>query len=125
MGKLKIRMKEGFNAMIWERIPKPKYVALSQLELGVYDAVVAFNIGMKSSVLIFEKLGMILVFHLVKGCQSLNLNIQTFVDVKLQKTLRKLRNLENVCVEESIEKLINLKKRRENYMELVFFIDFV
>ena len=29
---------ESFNLMIWDRIPKTNYVALTQLELGVFDA---------------------------------------------------------------------------------------
>ena len=46
---------ESFNSMIWDRIPKMRYVSLTQLELGVYDAVANFNIGKKASVLISEK----------------------------------------------------------------------
>ena len=30
---------ESFNSMIWDRIPKTRYVSLTQLELGVYGAV--------------------------------------------------------------------------------------
>ena len=47
---------ESFNAMIWDRVPKSRYVSFSQLELGVYDAVANFNIERKASMLIFEKL---------------------------------------------------------------------
>ena len=36
---------ESFNSMIWDRIPKTRYVSLTQLELEVYDAVAHFNIG--------------------------------------------------------------------------------
>ena len=39
---------ESFNAMIWERVPKSTYVSLTQLQLGVYDAVANFNIGRES-----------------------------------------------------------------------------
>ena len=46
---------ESFNAMIWDRLPKSKYVSLTPLQFGVYDAVANFNIyiGRKASVLIF------------------------------------------------------------------------
>ena len=40
----------------WDRIPKDTYVSLSNLELGVYDAVANFNIGFKATVLVYEKL---------------------------------------------------------------------
>ena len=63
---------ESFNAMIWERIPKSTYVSLTQLQLGVYDAVANFNIGRKASVLIYEKLGMIPGTYTLKGCSNLN-----------------------------------------------------
>ena len=46
---------ESFNSAIWEKIPKTKFASLGQLELGVYDAVGAFNTSYKSSILIFEQ----------------------------------------------------------------------
>ena len=46
---------ESFNLMIWDQIPKTRYVSLTQLELGVYDVVADFNIIKKASVLIYEK----------------------------------------------------------------------
>ena len=49
---------EAFNEIIWERIPKKKFVTLPQLRFGIFDAVSNFNIGRKASVLTFEKLGM-------------------------------------------------------------------
>ena len=39
--------------------PKTNYASLTQLELGVYDAVLNFSIGRKASVLLFEKMNMI------------------------------------------------------------------
>ena len=41
--------------MIWDRLPKSRYVSLTPLQFGVYDAVANFNIyiGRKASVLIF------------------------------------------------------------------------
>ena len=50
---------ESFNATIWERIPKTCFVSRTQLEFAVNDAVTNFNIGRKSSVVIFENLRMI------------------------------------------------------------------
>ena len=34
--------------MIWDWISKARYVSLTQLELGVYDAVANFNISKKA-----------------------------------------------------------------------------
>ena len=64
---------ESFNSMIWDRIPKTRYVSLTLLELGVYDAVANFNIGKKASVLIYEKMNLILpgTFTL-QGCNKID-----------------------------------------------------
>ena len=63
---------ESFNATIWERLPKTRFVSRTQLEFGVYDAVANFNIGRKASVLIFEKLNMTPAKYTLKGCQNIN-----------------------------------------------------
>ena len=49
---------ESFNSLIWERLPKSKYVSLTQLRFGTYDAVAHFNIGMRSSIMIYGQLEM-------------------------------------------------------------------
>ena len=63
---------EAFNPLIWERIPKATYVSMKHLQLGTYDAVAHFNIGRKSSCLIYEKLGVIQGRYTTKQCQNLN-----------------------------------------------------
>jgi len=63
---------ESFNGLIWERLPKTEYVSLNRLKLGVYDAVGHFNMGMKSSILIYEKLNMIPGVYTLKGCSMIN-----------------------------------------------------
>ena len=68
MEKLRIRMRE--------RIPKTKFVTLPQLGcFGIFDAVSNFNIGRKTSVLTFEKLGMLPGRYMLKGCQKQNCGI--------------------------------------------------
>ena len=57
----------GRGKLIWERVPKTHYVSLTHLEFGVYDAVANLNIGMKASILIYEKLGMIPGVFTLKG----------------------------------------------------------
>ena len=56
--------------MVWQRLPKTKYVSLTQLELGVYDAVSNFNIGRKASAHLFEKLNMIPGIYTLQGCST-------------------------------------------------------
>ena len=63
---------ESFNAMIWDRIPKTRYVSLSQLELGVYDAVANFNVGCKASVLIYEEMKVVPGKYTLFGCHNIN-----------------------------------------------------
>jgi hypothetical protein len=63
---------ESYNSLIWERLPKTTYVSLTQLRFGSYDAVAHFNIGKKSSVLIFEKLQMIPGRYMTKQCSNIN-----------------------------------------------------
>ena len=63
---------ESFNSMIWDRIPKTRYVSLTQLELGEYDAVANFNIGKKASLLIYEKMNLIPGMFTLQGCNTIN-----------------------------------------------------
>lgn len=63
---------ESFNSLIWERLPKATYVSLTNMKLGSYDAVAHFNMGKKSSILVFEKLGMVPGRYMVKNCNTLN-----------------------------------------------------
>ena len=63
---------ESFNATIWERIPKTRFVSHTQLEFAVNDAVANFNIGRESCVVIFEKLRMLPGRYTLKGSQHIN-----------------------------------------------------
>ena len=63
---------ESFNAMIWDKLPKPRCVSFTPLQFGVYESVANFNKGRKASVLIFEKLGIIPGKYTLTGCQKLN-----------------------------------------------------
>ena len=69
MGRRKIKTKVS---LIWERLPKSTYVSLTSLKFENYDAVAHFNIGKKSSILIFEKLGMVPGRYMVKNCTIIN-----------------------------------------------------
>ena len=85
---------ESFNSMIWERIPKTHYVGLTQLELGVYDAVANFNIGRKASILIYEQMKIVPGKHTLAGVKKLNnkrLKMSRYDSTAPVKKRRKLR----------------------------------
>lgn len=48
---------EGFNALIWTRLPKNKYGGIKLLKIALYDAIICFNDGYKSRSMVFEYLG--------------------------------------------------------------------
>ncbi|XP_065658536.1 uncharacterized protein LOC136083057 [Hydra vulgaris] len=60
------------DVIMKDRIPKQTFVSLTQLEIGVYDAVAYFNIGAKASFDIFKELNMEPGFHMIAGCKVLN-----------------------------------------------------
>ena len=67
----------------FQRIPKTQYVSLTQLEVGVHDAVANFNIGGKAPILIYEKMDMIIGRYTLNGCK--NLNVKRLFNSILQK----------------------------------------
>ena len=79
--------------MIWKRLPKTEFVSLTQLKFGTYDAVANFNIGRKSSVLVFEKLGMIPGRYTTKGCDTRNLKRILMAEYKNQESVKKRRKV--------------------------------
>ena len=78
---------EAFNETIWKRIPKTKFVTLPQLGFGIFDAVSNFNIGRKTSVLTFEKLGMLPGRYMLKGCQKQNCGILYSISQNISRTV--------------------------------------
>ena len=48
---------ESLNGMFLERVPKDVFVGAEGFQLGIYDAIVHFNIGSKAFVKVFGKLG--------------------------------------------------------------------
>lgn len=84
---------EAFNALVWERVPKATYVSLTTSKFGTFDAVAHFNVGKKSSVLIFEKLGMVPGRYMTKGCTSINRKRLYFARKKWDENARKRRKI--------------------------------
>ena len=80
--------------MIWDRLPKPRFVSFTPLQFGVYESVANFNKGRKASVLIFEKLGIIPGKYTLTGCQKLNqkrLSASSYNNLNSTKKRRKIR----------------------------------
>ena len=84
---------ESLNCMIWERIPKTKYVGFTQLEFGVYDAVANFNIGRKSTVDIYRRLGMVPGRYTKSLCNLQNRKRLYFAEYKGQEPAKKRRKV--------------------------------
>lgn len=84
---------ESFNSLIWERLPKTTYVSMMQLRFGTYDAVSHFNIGRKSSILVYELLGMIPGSYMTEQCHSLNRKRLSFSFRKSSEGARKRRKV--------------------------------
>ena len=58
--------------MVWDHLPKPTFVLLTQLGIGVYDTVANFNIRERASIDILKQLDMEPGFHMIAGCKGLN-----------------------------------------------------
>ena len=58
--------------MIWDRIPKSRYIGFTQLEIGVYDAVANFNDGRSASIDILKQMGLEPGINCELACKSIN-----------------------------------------------------
>ena len=74
---------ESFNALIWERVPKSRYVGFNQLEIAVYDAVSVFNDGRSASLEILSEMGLEPGLHCEHFCR---LNNKVRIDNSLSKS---------------------------------------
>ena len=63
---------ESVSGMVWERVPKTRYVALEKLEFGFYDAVANFNYGRKATLDILCELKLEPGNYTVNHCDQLN-----------------------------------------------------
>lgn len=84
---------ESFNAMIWERLPKTRYVGLIQLKLGVFNAVANFNIGRKASVMVYKQMQLVPGRYIVLGCLKLNMKRINVSNYDCSGTTKKSRQL--------------------------------
>ena len=109
---------ESFNVMIWDRIPKTRYLSLTQLELGVYDAVTNFNIGKKASVLIYEKLNLIPGTFTLQGCDTINRK-RLFASKYKEMDSRKKRK--KYAVVKQSKKMTKMNPKKDKLIRLVLF----
>ena len=79
---------ESFNGTIWKRIPKNTFVTLPNLEFGVYDGVAHYNITLKASVFVYEKLNFVSVVYMLKGFKKRNLHCKFLILVIRKKILK-------------------------------------
>ena len=86
--KLKIKMK------VLDWISKTIYVSLTQLELGFYKTVANFNIGKKTSILIYEKPNLILEKFTLQDCHQINCK-RLFASKYKTRTLQKKKTKKN------------------------------
>lgn len=78
MGKIQ-NANKNFNEIIWDRIPKDTFVSLTSLQLGVYDAVSDFNIGIKASVT-YEKIDFDPGCYFLRGCMKFHAKCLSFAN---------------------------------------------
>ena len=99
---------ESFNGTIRERIPKNTLVTLRNLEFGVYDAVAHFSIGMKASVLIYEKLNFAPGVYMLNSCKKGNLKR---VNLANQRACSKNKLRQQILRAKKMSKNNNLLKK--------------
>ena len=100
-------------------IPKTKYVSLTQLELGVHDAVANFNIGRKASVLIYEKLNLIPGKFIMQGCDKIN--SKRLLASKYKEVYSTKKAEEKYAVVKQRKKTIKMTTKKDRLIRLVPF----
>ena len=63
---------ESFNRMIWDRVPKSRYVGKDTFDLGVHDAVANFNMGAAASIEILKVLNITPGIFTEKNCNDID-----------------------------------------------------
>ena len=100
------------------RIPKNTFVSLPCLQFGVYDDVSNFSIGMKASVLTYEKLGFASGIYTTKGCKKFNAKRVSLADSRPTPNV----NLDdNSFQQKSSLKMRKCIWKKVNYMRLEYF----
>ena len=59
---------ESFNGMIWNRVPKSRFIKYKQFATVIFDATAHFNIGNLATLMIYDKLDIERGYYTTKGC---------------------------------------------------------
>ena len=59
---------ESFNGMIWNRIPKSRFIKYRQFAMAIFDAAAHFNIGNLATLMIYDKLNIERGYYTIRGC---------------------------------------------------------
>ena len=99
---------ESFNGMVWNRIPKERFVKLKTFEIGVHDSIIHFNVGALATLLVYDEVGVERGYWTIKGCESENrmrLNTSLRKTTESAKTQRrKLRGRKKGIIDKNREK---------------------
>ena len=76
---------ESLNCMMWECVPKGVFVGVEVFQLGVYDAVVHFNIGSQAAIKAFKELEIDPGIFCVTECHQADRIRVTKADYKFQE----------------------------------------
>ena len=109
---------ESFNLMIWDGIPKMRYVSLTQLELRLCDAVANFSIGKKDSVLIYEKMNLIPGKFTLQDCDKIN---RKRLFGSKYKEMGSTKNDDKYAVVKQSKKITKMNPKKEKVIRLVPF----
>lgn len=96
---------ESLNNVIWARVPKRTFVRLDTLKFGVYEAVLSFNDGYISKILLFEQLGLKVGQNMVTAMKRLDIGrvrkcerAASELEKKSYKTQLQLRGNWKICM---------------------------
>ena len=59
---------ESFNGMIWNRVPKSRFIKYKQFATTIFDATAHVNIGNLATLMIYDKLDIERGYYTTKSC---------------------------------------------------------
>ena len=59
---------ESFNGMIWNRVPKSRFIKYKQFATAIFDATAHFNIGNLAIPMIYDKIDIERGYYTTKSC---------------------------------------------------------
>lgn len=83
---------ESLNNVIWARVPKRTFIRLDTLKFGVYEAVLSFNDGYISKILLFEQLRLKVGQNMVTAMKRLDIDRVRKCERAASELERKIRH---------------------------------